>query len=413
MKKNVCLLFCTAFLSSLFLIGTESLAVEESSTAEATITETQVSSDSATVDDSAVSPATASVEVETAAEQPADSIEPAMAPATFAAAAAPTTTGIPMYRLYNPNSGEHFYTANGIERDQIVNAGWYYEGIGWSAPNGGQPVYRLYNANAGDHHYTLDANERDHLKGVGWRYEGISWYSPASGQPLYRLYNPNAKAGSHHYTLNGAERDHLQKVGWRYEGIAWYAIGGAVGVNNNVLLNAPYINQNTAGMPMGCEAASLLQALQLKGYAKNYNLKSFIKEMPLASDNNPNNGFAGQPDKLMNNVYQSIFPAPLANWGNRYGKVANISGASVGSLKQELRNGNPVVVYVTLNFESPRYGNYFWGTGINNAHIMTLDGFNESNNTYHVSDPNAGKYWVSGAKFEASYNLKKFAVVVR
>lgn len=413
MKKNVCLLFCTAFLSSLFLIGTESLAVEESSTAEATITETQVSSDSATVDDSAVSPATASVEVETAAEQPADSIEPAMAPATFAAAAAPTTTGIPMYRLYNPNSGEHFYTANGIERDQIVNAGWYYEGIGWSAPNGGQPVYRLYNANAGDHHYTLDANERDHLKGVGWRYEGISWYSPASGQPLYRLYNPNAKAGSHHYTLNGAERDHLQKVGWRYEGIAWYAIGGAVGVSNNVLLNAPYINQNTAGMPMGCEAASLLQALQLKGYAKNYNLKSFIKEMPLASDNNPNNGFAGQPDKLMNNVYQSIFPAPLANWGNRYGKVANISGASVGSLKQELRNGNPVVVYVTLNFESPRYGNYFWGTGINNAHIMTLDGFNESNNTYHVSDPNAGKYWVSGAKFEASYNLKKFAVVVR
>lgn len=413
MKKNVCLLFCTAFLSSLFLIGTESLAVEESSTAEATITETQVSSDSATVDDSAVSPAAASVEVETAAEQPADSIEPAMAPATFAAAAAPTTTGIPMYRLYNPNSGEHFYTANGIERDQIVNAGWYYEGIGWSAPNGGQPVYRLYNANAGDHHYTLDANERDHLKGVGWRYEGISWYSPASGQPLYRLYNPNAKAGSHHYTLNGAERDHLQKVGWRYEGIAWYAIGGAVGVSNNVLLNAPYINQNTAGMPMGCEAASLLQALQLKGYAKNYNLKSFIKEMPLASDNNPNNGFAGQPDKLMNNVYQSIFPAPLANWGNRYGKVANISGASVGSLKQELRNGNPVVVYVTLNFESPRYGNYFWGTGINNAHIMTLDGFNESNNTYHVSDPNAGKYWVSGAKFEASYNLKKFAVVVR
>ncbi|EOH95300.1 C39 family peptidase [Enterococcus pallens] len=413
MKKNVCLLFCTAFLSSIFLIGTESLAVEEPSTAEATITETQVSSDSATVDDSAVAPATASVEVETAAEQPADSIEPAMAPATFAAAAAPTTTGIPMYRLYNPNSGEHFYTANGIERDQIVNAGWYYEGIGWSAPNGGQPVYRLYNANAGDHHYTLDANERDHLKGVGWRYEGVSWYSPASGQPLYRLYNPNAKAGSHHYTLNGAERDHLQKVGWRYEGIAWYAIGGAVGVSNNVLLNAPYINQNTAGMPMGCEAASLLQALQLKGYAKNYNLKSFIKEMPLASDNNPNNGFAGQPDKLMNNVYQSIFPAPLANWGNRYGKVANISGASVGSLKQELRNGNPVVVYVTLNFESPRYGNYFWGTGINNAHIMTLDGFNESNNTYHVSDPNAGKYWVSGAKFEASYNLKKFAVVVR
>ncbi|MEO1769282.1 C39 family peptidase [Candidatus Enterococcus ferrettii] len=415
MKKSVCLLFCTAFLSSIFWAGTESLAIEDSSATESTVAETQVSSESETSENPVASPAQAapSAEVDATADQSAVVAEPSMAmtPTTFAAAQ--TTTGIPMYRLYNPNSGEHFYTANGIERDQIVNAGWYYEGIGWSAPTGGQPVYRLYNANAGDHHYTLDANERDHLKGVGWRYEGISWYSPASGQPLYRLYNPNAKAGSHHYTLNGAERDNLQRAGWRYEGISWYAVGGAVGVSNNVLLNAPYINQNTAGMPMGCEAASLLQALQLKGYAKNYNLKSFIKEMPLASDNNPNNGFAGQPDKLMNNVYQSIYPAPLTNWGSRYGKVANISGSSVGSLKQELRNGNPVVVYVTLNFESPRYGNYFWGTGINNAHIMTLDGFNESNNTYHVSDPNAGKYWISGAKFEASYNLKKFAVVVR
>lgn len=419
MKKSVCLLFCTAFLSSLFLVETKGLAVEEASTTETPIEETQPSSDlenSEAPTEIQPSPAVTSGEAPTTAEQPVDSAEPAMASADMAPAvfsAVQTTAGIPMYRLYNPNSGEHFYTANGIERDLTVNAGWHYEGIGWSAPAGGQPVYRLYNPNAGDHHYTLDANERDHLKGVGWRYEGISWYSPASGQPLYRLYNPNAKAGSHHYTLNGAERDNLQKVGWRYEGIAWYAVGGAVGVSNNVLLNAPYINQNTAGMPMGCEAASLLQALQLKGYAKNYNLKSFIKEMPLASDNNPNNGFAGRPDQIMSGVYQSIFPAPLANWGSRYGKAANISGASVGSLKQELRNGNPVVVYVTLNFEGPRYGNYFWGTGINNAHVMTLDGFNESNNTYHVSDPNAGKYWVSGAKFEASYNLKKFAVVVR
>lgn len=138
-----------------------------------------------------------------------------------------------MYRLYNPNSGEHFYTANLTEKNNVQRAGWRYEGIGWNAPSSGNPVYRLYNPNAGDHHYTLNANERDNLKRHGWRYEGVSWYSPGSGKPLYRLYNPNAKAGSHHYTLNANERDHLKRAGWRYEGIAWYAVDGNSTNGNN------------------------------------------------------------------------------------------------------------------------------------------------------------------------------------
>ncbi|MFC4771433.1 glycoside hydrolase family 73 protein [Enterococcus hermanniensis] len=126
-----------------------------------------------------------------------------------------------MYRLYNPNSGEHFYTANTTERDTVKKAGWKYEGIGWQAPTSGTPVYRLYNPNAGDHHYTTYAYEKENLVKAGWKYEGVSWYSGGS-QPLYRLYNPNAKAGSHHYTLLQSERDNLIKVGWKYEGIGWY-----------------------------------------------------------------------------------------------------------------------------------------------------------------------------------------------
>lgn len=126
-----------------------------------------------------------------------------------------------MYRLYNPNSGEHFYTANASERDKVRNAGWRYEGVGWQAPKSGTPVYRLYNPNAGDHHYTPHAYEKDHLIKVGWRYEGVSWYSGGS-KPLYRLYNPNAKAGAHHYTLLQSERNNLIKQGWRNEGIGWY-----------------------------------------------------------------------------------------------------------------------------------------------------------------------------------------------
>ena len=87
----------------------------------------------------------------------------------------------------------------------------------------GEPVYRLYNPNAGDHHYTLSGYEKDYLVSVGWKYEGIAWYS-GGDVPLYRAYNPNARAGSHHYTVNKAEIDNIVNLGWKYEGIGWYGI---------------------------------------------------------------------------------------------------------------------------------------------------------------------------------------------
>ena len=131
-----------------------------------------------------------------------------------------------MYRLYNPNSGEHFYTAKVAERNALRKIGWKYEGVGWVAPvTSGTPVYRLYNDNAGDHHYTVKVAERDALVKAGWIYEGIGWYSDdAKGTPLYRQYNPHAATGSHNYTTNKAENDALVKLGWIAEGIGWYGV---------------------------------------------------------------------------------------------------------------------------------------------------------------------------------------------
>ncbi|MEY8309523.1 hypothetical protein AAK899_08385 [Erysipelotrichaceae bacterium 51-3] len=134
---------------------------------------------------------------------------------------------VTMFRLYNPNSGEHFYTADSNERAQLIVKGWNNENIGWYAPEtSDKPVYRLYNENAGDHHYTMNGEEKDALVNLGWKYEGIGWYSAdeETGKPLFRAYNPNAKAGSHNYTLDKTEQDHLVSLGWEDEGIAWYAV---------------------------------------------------------------------------------------------------------------------------------------------------------------------------------------------
>lgn len=129
-----------------------------------------------------------------------------------------------VYRIYNPNGGNHHFTLSKAEADNLIRLGWRNEGIGWITPTSGDSVYRVYNPNNGRHHYTVSAGEKDSLVKVGWEFEGIGWLSGGT-VPVYRVYNPYAPAteDSHHYTTSKGERDSLVKVGWRNEGIGWYA----------------------------------------------------------------------------------------------------------------------------------------------------------------------------------------------
>ena len=137
-----------------------------------------------------------------------------------------TVATVDMYRLYNPNSGEHFFTASAGERDMLVAAGWSNEGIGWKAPvTSNTPVYRLYNPQGGEHHYTISASEKNNLVALGWSDEGIGWYSDdAHGVPVYRQYNPNSFSNNHNYTVSASENNWLMSIGWQDEGVAWYGV---------------------------------------------------------------------------------------------------------------------------------------------------------------------------------------------
>ena len=134
-----------------------------------------------------------------------------------------------MYRLYNPNTGEHFYTSSQSELVNLSKAGWNYEGTSWYSTSKelGKPVYRLYNDNAGDHHYTMNSTERTNLKNAGWNDEGVAFYALSvkidGAEPVYREYNPNATSGSHNYTMSETEHKDLIAKGWKDEGISWYA----------------------------------------------------------------------------------------------------------------------------------------------------------------------------------------------
>ena len=138
---------------------------------------------------------------------------------------------VPVYRMYNPNSGEHFYTVSDKERDNLISVGWIYEAeSSFTVPGESSdtlPVYRFYNPNGNSHHFTIDKEEAMLIKAAGWIDEGISFYAYRNdsklGIPLYRAYNPND--GHHNFTTDKAEQDFIVSFGWRDEGIAWNVVG--------------------------------------------------------------------------------------------------------------------------------------------------------------------------------------------
>lgn len=137
------------------------------------------------------------------------------------------TTSI--YRLYNKNTGEHFYTRSRTEQFSAIRAGWKNEGVGWVAPiHSNTPIYRVYNPNAtgGDHYYTKSKYEAQSLVNKGWRWDdnGKPVFYSGGQSSVYVAYNPNAQSGSHNYTPNSFEQQSLLSNGWKYGATAWNAV---------------------------------------------------------------------------------------------------------------------------------------------------------------------------------------------
>ena len=130
-----------------------------------------------------------------------------------------------MFRMYDPNSGEHFYTGSVEERENLVAVGWNYEGVGFTfSRTTGMPVYRLYDPATGEHLYTMSEEEKAMLMAQGWNFEGIAFNSAYDTEvPQYRLHNPNASRGAYHFTASLEERDYLISLGWEYQGIGFYS----------------------------------------------------------------------------------------------------------------------------------------------------------------------------------------------
>lgn len=346
--------------------STESTEVDEEKTEDTTASVSTEVVETPTVDSSSKEepvkdePASNKAAAATTTIQPKVAVAaPKAAAATApkaATKAAPAQT-IAIYRVYNPNSGEHLHTMNVHEKNYLVKLGWRYEGISMRVPLTGRQLFRIYNPNSGEHFFTLDAKERDHLKRVGWRYEGIAWHTPWAGMPMYRVFNPNSRgAGSHHYTMLLSERNHLLKVGWRNEGISWYTLGGAQPIAPvERTLNVPYVSQYVPVFsPWGCAGASMTMLLRYKG--KTVDLKYVQDNLPMYP-----NDKGGQKG----NVYTGegfgwvITPDSLANYAKKwYKNVSNISNVSTQNIVDRIINGNPVLYYGYSSYQANTIRNH-------------------------------------------------------
>ena len=168
---------------------------------------------------------------------------------------------VPVYGLYNPNSGEHYFTVDESETENLLQVGWEEGDVKWFAPASGDPVYCLYNPNVfdaagnalGDHHYTSSETERDSLLAVGWLEGDVKFYSaPENSNPIYGVYNPNAysmyMSGAHHLTQDASEVKDLLALGWeegnpKFYGYAVVPVVGAGKILNVQVFNEDFIHR--------------------------------------------------------------------------------------------------------------------------------------------------------------------------
>ena len=131
----------------------------------------------------------------------------------------PSSKPVIVYRLYNPNSGEHLFTAKFGEYMNLIPHGWKTEGADFDAyemnVEGSIPVYRVFDPNTknGNHLYTTSLEE------AGQLVEESNWLWDFGGNPAYYATGKFALVKFHQnstnkdfYTANPSEVARLEKL---------------------------------------------------------------------------------------------------------------------------------------------------------------------------------------------------------
>eukprot|EP01083_Nonionella_stella_P121267 364276_1 len=172
----------------------------------------------------------------------------------------PTNHGIKFYRYWNSKSTDHFYTTNAKEigtttKGKVGRHGYQSEGVAGRLARKGETgtnlvnLYRYWNSQTKDHFYTTDAKEIDTTTvgttgKYGYKSEGVAGkcFTDKNARPnlipLYRYWK--GSVGDHFYTTNAKEigtttAGKVGKHGYKSEGIQCYIYPADV----NAAIKAP------------------------------------------------------------------------------------------------------------------------------------------------------------------------------
>lgn len=196
------------------------------------------------------------------------------------------------------------------------------------------------------------------------------------------------------------------------------------------MLGVPMIYQNPE-LPQGCEVTSLAMAMNYRGIAVSKTeladhyvpRKDFYYYKGKLYGPNPFVAYAGNPRKAGG---WFCYAPPIAEGANRYFQehghpfsALNWTGKTESDIQEALRQGNPVVAWVTIKLENIRYKTkwHFEGTGQktlvpSNLHCVLIYGMDE--NKVYYADPLDGKMAESRGKFfQRYYDLGGHAVVIQ
>ncbi|PEW03633.1 N-acetylmuramoyl-L-alanine amidase [Bacillus cereus] len=188
--------------------------------------------------------------------------------------------------------------------------------------------------------------------------------------------------------------------------------------NNSVMLDVPAYYQYPS-LYNGCEVVSL-QMLVEYHTGRSFNMVNFAMQMPMDNTpmvkqggkyktwGDPDVGFVG--DVTGKKPGFSINPAPLKRLLDQYAQGTNLTGSSFSILENYVRNGKPVVAWVTEGLTYPN-SPVTWKTPSGktiyakfNTHAVTITGV-DANNVYY-NDPVTGQKNAKASKshFENIYN---------
>ncbi len=301
------------------------------------------------------------------------------------------------------------------------DSGWY----AWAKADGS--ILRTVWDNGAGRVYLAD-NDGRLLGGDSGGWVVTSEFSSDGQLQRYYIDPVDHAARSGAFTVTAAESSEVNGSFWGCAGVGYVLRGGTVTIDgtsyyaNNegqlvkcvyTTIDHPYIDQNAEGAILGCEGASLYMALRACGYISDMSFVEFMDTMPYSSNNNPFEGFCGSPWYYTPGIYNGILMPATAEWGARFGSVEDITGCSEYELVYRVLQGQPVVIWVTVNFQTPIIVDEWYGTVYNNGHTMTLVGYNPDTQELQVADPNSlGTYWVSWDTFFNAWLPQRGAVAV-